>query len=344
MQTIGPPPGITAGMTMRAATSPTLDELIADGRPLGDGRVEVEVDGRRMRLSNLGKVLWPRTGTTKGALIDYVMRISPALLPHIRLRPLTLKRYPDGVEGVKFFEKRCPAHRPDWVLTEPVWSDRHGRMVDYCVVADLPTLIWLANLASIELHVDLHVAGAFETPTVLVFDLDPGPGTGIAECCRVALLLRSTLGGVGLESWAKTSGSKGLQVYVPLNDGRATFEQTKSFARTLAQLFEREASQLVVSRMTRSLRAGKVLIDWSQNDPYKSTICAYSTRARELPTVSAPVTWEEVAEASASGDGTALRFTMDDVLERVARCGDLFADVAAMVQRLPDPGAAPAGA
>jgi bifunctional non-homologous end joining protein LigD len=208
-------------------------------------------------------------------------------------------------------------------------------MVDYCVVADLPALVWLANLAAIELHVDLHVAGAFDRPTVLVFDLDPGPGTGIADCCRVARLLRATLDRLGLASMAKTSGSKGLQVYVPLNDGRATFPQTKAFARTLAQLFEREAPELVVWRMTKSLRPGKVLIDWSQNDPYKSTICAYSTRAKQLPTVSTPVTWDEVDRCAESGNHVALTFTTDDVLRRVAGLGDLFAAAATTVQSLP---------
>jgi bifunctional non-homologous end joining protein LigD len=324
-----------AARASRSPAVPPLDGLIAAGRALGDGRVEVEVEGRRLRLSNLDKVLWPATGTTKRELIDYVMRVSPALLPHIRGRPLTLKRYPDGVEGVKFFEKRCPAHRPEWVQTEPIWSDRHGRMVDYCVVADLPTLVWLANLAAIELHVDLHVAGAFAHPTVLVLDLDPGPGTGIVECCRVAQLLRSTFDRLGLESHAKTSGSKGLQVYAPLNDGDATFDRTKDFARTLAQLFEREAPDLVVWRMTKTLREGKVLIDWSQNDPYKSTICAYSPRAKQLPTVSTPVTWDEVDACADAGDQDALRFAMDDVLQRVAAHGDLFARVATTRQSLP---------
>ena len=335
----GAPGGYARGMATAVRRTPSgpppLDRLIAAGRPLGDGRIEVELEGRRLRLSNLGKVLWPATGTTKRDLIDYMLRVSPALLPHIRGRPLTLKRYPDGVDGVKFFEKRCPAHRPDWVQTEPIWSDRHGGMVDYCVVADLPALVWLANLASIELHVDLHVAGAFDHPTVLVFDLDPGPGTGIADCCRVAQLLRATLDRLALGSLAKTSGSKGLQVYIPLNDGRATFEQTKAFARTLAQLFEREAPELVVWRMTKALRPGKVLIDWSQNDAYKSTICAYSTRAKQLPTVSTPVTWDEVDRCAEAGDPAELTFTTDDVLRRVADLGDLFAAAATTVQSLP---------
>jgi bifunctional non-homologous end joining protein LigD len=316
-------------------TAPRLADLEGDGRPLGDGRVQVEVDGRALKLSNLDKVLWPKTGTTKRDLIDYVLRISPVLLTHIEGRPLTLKRYPDGVDGIKFFEKRCPKHRPDWVPTEPIWSDRHNEMVGYCVVQDTATLVWLANLACIEMHVNLHVAGAFERPTVMVFDLDPGPGTDIVECCRVAKLVRSTLKRVGLECHPKTSGSKGLQVYVPLNADGVTFDQTKAFARELAQTFERESPELVVSRMTKSLRAGKVLIDWSQNDPYKTTICAYSIRAKEEPTVSTPVTWAEVQRCVREEDASLLRFTVDDVLRRVTRRGDLFADVATQVQSLP---------
>ena len=302
-------------------TPPRLADLEAAGRPLGRGRIEVELEGRALKLSNLDKVLWPKTGTTKRDLIDYVLRVSPVLLTHVRGRPLTLKRYPDGVDGIKFFEKRCPSHRPDWVETEPIWSDRHKEMVCYCVVRDTPTLVWLANLACIEMHVNLHVAGAFDRPTVMVFDLDPGPGTDIVECCQVAKLVRTTLKRAGMLCFPKTSGSKGLQVYVPLNSEDVTFEQ--------------EAPELVVSRMTKSLREGKVLIDWSQNDPYKTTICAYSTRAKEEPTVSTPVTWAEVQRCVREDDASVLRFTTDDVLRRVSRRGDLFADVATVVQSLP---------
>jgi bifunctional non-homologous end joining protein LigD len=313
----------------------TLDDLLAHAEELGDGRLEVEVDGRRLRLSNLDKVLWPKTGTTKGELVDYVLRIAPVMLPHISGHPLTLKRYPDGVDGPKFFEKRCPAHRPQWVRTEPVWSDRHHGMIDYCLVCDRPALVWLANLAAIELHVNLHLAGAFERPVMCMFDLDPGPGAGMPECCRVALSLRGMLDRLGLQCYAKTSGSKGLQVAVPLNHPDATFVQTKGFARRVAELFEQEVPDLVVARMDKGARAGKVFIDWSQNDPYKSTICAYSARGRPEPTVSTPVSWDEVERCAESGDTRMLSFTMDAVLERVDRDGDLFGPVVSVVQQLP---------
>jgi bifunctional non-homologous end joining protein LigD len=313
----------------------TLAELLDGGRPLGEGRIQVELDGRKLTLSNLDKVLWPSTGTTKGELIDYVLRLSPVMLPHLHGRPLTLKRYPDGVTGAKFFEKRCPGHRPGWVRTEAIPSERHGGPIDYCVVCDRPTLVWLANLACIELHVDLFLMGTAQRPTTTVFDLDPGPDTDIVDCCRVAQVLRDMLAGVGLESFPKTSGSKGLQVYVPLNDDAVTFERTKSFARTVAELFEHEAPDLVVARMTKSVRRGKVLIDWSQNDPRKSTICAYSTRGREEPTVSTPVRWDEVDLCVKHNDAGLLRFTTADVLRRVDRDGDPFAAVLSVVQRLP---------
>jgi len=314
----------------------TLDDLLATGEQLGDGKIEVEVDGRRLRLSNLGKVLWPKTGTTKGELVDYILRIAPLMLPHISGHPLTLKRYPDGVDGPKFFEKRCPAHRPQWVQTEPVWSDRHRGMVDYCLVCDRPTLVWLANLAAIELHTNLSLAGAFDRPTMCMFDLDPGPGAGMPDCCRVAQALRGMLERLHLECYPKTSGGKGLQVAVPLNHPDAAFEATKSFARTVAELFEQEWPDLVVARMDRSLRGGKVFIDWSQNDPYKSTVCAYSPRGRPEPTVSAPVSWDEVDRCAATGDEKLLRFTMSAVLDRVDREGDLFGPVVSLVQELPD--------
>jgi bifunctional non-homologous end joining protein LigD len=314
----------------------TLDDLLAHAEQLPDSRLEVAVDGRRLRLSNLDKVLWPKTGTTKAELIDYILRIAPVMLPHIKGHPLTLKRYPDGVEGPKFFEKRCPAHRPRWVETEPVWSERHHGMIDYCLVCDRPTLVWLANLAAIELHTNLSLAGAFDRPTTCMFDLDPGPGTGMAECCRVGQALRRMLERVQLESYAKTSGGKGLQVAVPLNHPEASFDRTKSFARTVAELFEQETPDLAVARMDKSLRAGKVFIDWSQNDPYKSTICAYSPRGRPEPTVSTPVSWDEVDRCAEGSDPDMLRFTIDVVLERVDRAGDLFGPVVSLVQQLPD--------
>jgi bifunctional non-homologous end joining protein LigD len=313
----------------------TLDDLLAGAEAQGDGRIEVEVDGRRLRLSNLDKVLWPKTGTTKAELIDYALRIAPVMLPQIKGHPLTLKRYPNGVDGPTFFEKRCPAHRPQWVQTEPVWSDRHHGMIDYCLVCDRPTLVWLANLAAIELHVNLSLAGAFDRPTMCMFDLDPGPGAGIVECCLVAQALQRMLERLGLESYAKTSGGKGLQVAVPLNHPDATFDETKGFARTVAELFEQELPDRVVARMDKSLRAGKVFIDWSQNDPYKSTICAYSPRGRPEPTVSTPVSSDEVERCAERGDPRMLRFTFGSVLERLDREGDLFGPVVSLVQQLP---------
>jgi bifunctional non-homologous end joining protein LigD len=285
--------------------------------------------GRTVKLSNLDKILYPETGFTKRAVIDYYTAVAPVLLAHLRDRPLTVKRYPDGVAGKAFFEKRSPRHRPDWVRTVAVRSERHAT-IDYTVADDLDTLVWLANLAALELHAPLAVAADLEHPTAMVFDLDPGPPAGIPECARVALLLRGTFDELGLASFAKTSGSKGLQVYVPV--AGASFAQTKRFAERLAQLFERTQGELVVSRQARSLRTGKVLIDWSQNDPHKTTICAYSLRARPRPTVSTPVTWDEVGAAL---DGAPLGFEADAVLERVAALGDLFAPVLAGGQALP---------
>ena len=230
-------------------------------------RVEVEVEGRRLSLSNLDKVLYPRAGFTKGEVIDYYTRIAPALLPHLRDRPLTLKRYPNGVDGQYFYEKNCPAHRPDWVRTERV--DKIG----YCVCDDLATLVWLANLADLELHPSLSLYEPITRPTVMAFDLDPGPGTGLAECCEVACLLRDALSALGLESYAKTSGSKGIQVYVPLNvDGVDYDAGTKRLSQALARHLEAQRPELIVSQQRKELRKGKVLIDWSQNDEHKTTV------------------------------------------------------------------------
>jgi bifunctional non-homologous end joining protein LigD len=255
------------------------------------------------------------------------------MLPHLRDRPLTVKRYPDGVEGKAFFEKNSPSHRPAWVRTVAVPSGR-GASTSYTVVDDLDTLLWLANLAALELHVPLAVAGDLARPGAVVFDLDPGPPATIVECCRVALLLEGTFAQLGLASFAKTSGSKGLQVYVPLG-GEVTYAQTKHFSSSLAQLLERAQPDLVVSRMARSLRPGKVLIDWSQNDAHKTTICVYSLRATERPTVSTPVTWDEVRRTLDSGDPRSLAFECDEVLERVIDHGDLFAPLLALEQSLP---------
>jgi bifunctional non-homologous end joining protein LigD len=288
-------------------------------------RVEVEVEGRRLSLSNLDKVMYPAVGFTKGQVIDYYTRVAPALLPHLRDRPLTLKRYPNGVEGKFFYEKRCPPHAPEWVRRERV--DK----IEYCVCDDLPTLVWLANLADLELHPSLSLVDDIDRPTVMAFDLDPGEPAALPECCEVAFLLRDALTQLGLESFAKTSGSKGIQVYVPLNTEDVDYDHgTKALSHALARHLEAQHPKLIVSQQKKELRRGKVLIDWSQNDEHKTTVAVYSLRARERPTVSTPVTWEELEDPSA------LVFEAPDVLERVERHGDLFAPVVELRQELPD--------
>ncbi len=296
--------------------------------------VEVEVEGRALRLSNLDKVLYPEPGFTKAQVIDYYTRVAPALLPHLRGRPLTLKRYPNGVEGGHFYEKECPSHRPDWVNTAriPIRSD--GRSVNFCLADDLPTLVWAANLADLELHTSLARAEEITRPTMMVFDLDPGPPAGVLECARVALALRDLLAPLGLESWVKTSGSKGLQAYVPLNV-ETSYEETKPFALAVAQLLERDQPELVVSRMRKDLRGGKVLVDWSQNDEHKTTVCVYSLRAKERPMVSTPLRWEEVERALEAEDASPLAFASDAALARIEEHGDLFAPVLEREQPLP---------
>ncbi|HEX6582175.1 MAG TPA: non-homologous end-joining DNA ligase [Thermoleophilaceae bacterium] len=294
-------------------------------------RVEVEVEGRRLSLSNLDKVMYPETGFTKGQVIDYYTRVAPVLLPHLRDRPLTLKRYPNGVEGGHFYEKQCPSHAPEWVRSEPV--ELSSKTIRFCVCDDLPTLVWLANLADIELHPSLSKLPEVERPTLMAFDLDPGPPAGIPECCEVALILRDALNRIGLESFAKTSGSKGLQVYVPLNVEGVDYDHgTKRLSQALARHLEAEHPKLIVSSQRKQLRKGKVLIDWSQNDEHKTTVSVYSLRARERPTVSTPLAWDEVA----AGNADALVFEAADVLERVGERGDLFAPVAELEQRLPE--------
>lgn len=294
---------------------------------------EVDIEGRRLRLSNLHKVLYPATGFTKGQVIDYYVRIAPWLLPHLRRRPLTLKRYPDGVTGGHFYEKNCPKHRPPWVKTVPVWSEGNERNIDFCLVDDLATLVWAANLADLELHTALHRAERIERPTVLAFDLDPGAPATIVECCRVALILREMFTSLGMQCFPKTSGSKGMQVYVPLNTP-ATYDDTKAFARSVAELLEREQPELVVSKMKKDLRRSKVFVDWSQNDIHKTTVCVYSLRAKDRPTVSTPLTWDEVEEGAA-GDPELLVFTSDEAIARAERMGDLFAPVLELKQKLP---------
>lgn len=311
--------------------------LLDSGRRVRDG-VEVEVEGRVLKLTNLDKVLYPKAGFTKADLIGYYAAVAPVLLPHLHDRPLTLKRYPNGVQGNFFYEKQSPAHRPDWVQTIAVWSRHSKRDIHFTLCQDLPTLVWLANLADIELHPSLSLAQEVQRPTTLAFDLDPGPPASIVECCEVALELRAMFNQLGLSAFAKTSGSKGLQVYVPLNDPDVTYEQTKPFAHAVADLFEQRRPELVVSEMAKSERTGKVLVDWSQNDEHKTTVNVYSLRAKDRPTVSTPVEWSEVESCRDQADPELLVFDADAVLARVAERGDLFAEVNSLHQPLPELG------
>lgn len=297
----------------------------------------VDIEGRRLSLSNLDKVLYPEAGFTKGQVIDYYVRIAPVLLPHLVGRPLTLKRYPNGVSGMFFYEKNCPRHRPEWVGTAPIWSEGNHRWMDYCLAQNLPTLVWAANLASLELHTSLSCAAAMPHPSAIVFDLDPGEPANIVQCCQVGLWVRDAFTRFGLRSFAKTSGSKGLQIYIPLNSG-ISYEETKPFAHQMALTLERKHPDLVVSDMKKSLRTGKVLVDWSQNDEHKTTVCVYSLRARPHPTVSTPVSWAEVGRCLESGNPASLEFTAPQVLERVERHGDLFASLLSLHQQLPEIG------
>ena len=302
--------------------------------PASRGAREVEVDGRQVRLTNLDKVLYPKAGFTKAEVIDYYARVADALLPHLSGRPLTLKRYPEGVEGQFFYEKRCPGHRPDWVATAPVWVDRRAGEIDFCVCEDRATLIWLAQLASLELHPSLALARHLERPTVLAFDLDPGPPADVVDCAAVALRLRDLFADLGAECFAKTSGSKGMQVYLPLNRP-LTYEETKPYAQAIARLLEKQSPDRVVSRMAKELRGGRVFVDWSQNHRKKTTVAVYSLRAKARPTVSTPLEWSEVEATAESGDPDELVFDSAAVLERVDRHGDLFAPVLELEQALP---------
>src|SRR3954462_4249222 len=276
-------------------------------------KAELVVEGKKVPVSNLNKVLYPKAGFTKGQVIDYYIRIAPVLLPHLRDRPLTMKRYPNGVDQQFFYEKNCPTHRPNWVKTAKVWSEGNNRIMHYCLAQDLPTLVWAANLADLELHTSLARKKDVAKPTVMVFDLDPGAPADIVLCCQVGLWLRDLLASMKLESFPKTSGSKGLQVYVPVNTA-VTFDQTKDLSRSLAQYLEREHPKLVTSNMSKALRKGKVFVDWSQNDEHKTTICGYSLRAKQEPTVSTPVTWKEVENCLKQKKADLLKFRCDQVL------------------------------
>ena len=281
-------------------------------------------------------MLYPAAGFHKAEVIDYYVRVAPAILPHLQGRGITLRRYPDGVDGTSFFEKRCASHRPDFVQVALGPGDRRGG-IEYCVLGDTASLAWAANMAGLEIHVPMaRTADDVETPTMVVFDLDPGEPATITECCQVALDIRDVLGRLGFELFPKTSGSKGLQLYLPLNTP-ATHEGASGFALAVAQLLEKHHPDRVLSQMTKALRTGKVFVDWSQNSRHKTTIGPYSLRARPQPTVSTPVTWDEVDDAAG---GAPLSFTAPEVLERVDALGDLFAPTLTLEQELPDvPGA-----
>lgn len=292
-------------------------------------RSEVRVGDRTLSLSNLDKVLWPDTGFTKGQLIDYYGAVADVMLPHLRRRPITLRRWPDGIAGQSFFQKHCPKHRPDWVDSVEMGG------VGYCLIEEPAALVWAANLAAIELHPGLAQAPALDTPTAVVFDLDPGPPADLLTCVQVAFHLRECLDRVELRAWPKTSGSKGLQLFVPLNSG-ATYDQTRAFALGLAQVLEEQHPDLIVSAMDPAKRSKKVMIDWSQNTASKTTVAVYSVRARPEPTVSTPVTWDELQEALDRQDASGLVFLPDAVRERLERHGDLQAPVLTTSQTLPE--------
>ncbi len=295
---------------------------------------QITIGAKRLTLSNLDKVLYPAVHFTKAQVIDYYRRIAPVLLPHLRNRPLTLKRFPNGVRKDFFYEKRCPSFRPPWIKTAPLWSKTNQETISYCLINDSASLVWAANLASLKLHTSLARFQKPAQPTMMVFDLDPGPDADIIDCAQVAIWLRDFLKGRRLDCFPKTSGSKGLQLYVPLNSAVA-FDQTKDFARKTAERLAADHPEQVLSQMARHLRKGKIFIDWSQNDSHKTTVCAYSLRAKERPTVSAPLRWTEVEMALSDHSGGSLSFEAEAALKRVKKFGDLFAPVLEVKQKLP---------
>lgn len=310
-------------------SSPGLAPRAAGAGSRAGRTASAEIGGRQLNLSNLDKVLWPATGTTKGDMVNYYAQIAPVMVPHLAGRAVTLKRYPDGVEKGSFYEKNCPSHKPPWVGTVSMGD------VNYCLVEEEAALVWLANLAAIELHPTLAGKADLGSPTSVVFDLDPGAPADVLTCARVALLVRDVLEQLHLAAWVKTSGSKGLQLYVPLNSG-ATYERSTPFAKAIARLLEKRHPDLVLSYQLRAARAGKVLIDWSQNVASKTTVSVYSLRARPEPTVSTPLTWDEVEDALAGGDASRLSFQWPDVLDRARQMGDLMADLLTRQQELAD--------
>ena len=301
---------------------------------MAEQRTVVQIDGREVGLSNLDKVLYPETGTTKAEVIEYYARIAPVMLPHLEGRCLTLKRFPNGVTSDGFYEKRCPKHRPEWIDVALGPGDRNGQ-IGYCRFDEPAALVWAANMAALELHVPMALAEDLETPKAVVFDFDPGAPAAMRECCQVALSVRDVLGAVGLQGWPKTSGSKGLQLYVPLNTP-CTHEQAADFALAVGQLLEQRERDRVTTTMAKAVRPGKIFVDWSQNARHKTTIGVYSMRARPAPTCSTPVSWDEVEECA--DGGPELRFTWRDVLQRIEDIGDLFEGVLTTVQELPRAG------
>ena len=296
-------------------------------------RETVEIDHHELSISNLDKVLYPESGFTKGQVLDYYVRVAPVILPHLKGRPLTLKRYPNGVDSMFFYEKRCPTHKPDWIKTVRVHSTKSGDIF-FCTIDGPAALAWVANLASIELHVLLSRDPNVDRPTAVAFDFDPGPPAGILEACRALLMVKKVLDHLGLESFPKTSGGKGIHLYVPLNTPGMTFDHTKEFAHNLAMLLEREHPEQITSNPLKVKRTGKVFMDWSQNDFHKTTVCAYSLRARSQPTVSTPVTWAEIDKAVKKKKPEVLHFESEDVMKRIDAHGDLFAPVLKLKQKL----------
>jgi bifunctional non-homologous end joining protein LigD len=294
----------------------------------------VEIAGRRLSLSNLNKDLYPAYGFTKAQILEYYRRMARFILPHLQDRALTLKRYPEGVAQDFFFEKRCPSHRPAWVKTAPVRLE-NGEQMTVCLANDLSTLIWVANLASLELHVPLARAASPDTPDSMVFDLDPGEPADILDCARVALILRDLLIPLGLAGYVKTSGQKGLHVYVPLNRSDTTFQDTKKFSKTVAEIMQKNYPDLVTAKMAKEYRKGRVFINWEQNDSKKTMICVYSLRAREKPMVSFPLAWEELEHLAGQDDPEKLQVIHSEAVSRAEKQGDLFQELLVKKQQLP---------
>ncbi|MFN2587388.1 MAG: non-homologous end-joining DNA ligase [Actinomycetota bacterium] len=297
--------------------------------------MKVRAGRRSVDVTNPDNVFYPERGFTKADVVRYYQDAAPVLLPHLKNRLVTLKRYPDGVEGGFFYEKQCPRHRPEWVRTAPM-RRKDGKIIHYCLLNDRAALAWASNLANLELHTSLARADRLDRPRSLVFDLDPGEGTDVLDCARVALWVRAVFENLGLESFAKTSGSKGIQTFVPVSAG-ATFDATRAWAHAVAVRLASEHPDAIVTRQAKAERVGKVLIDWSQNDDHKTTVCVYSLRARPRPTVSTPVTWAEIEAAAESGDASALAFESHEALARVEEHGDLFEPVLKLRQKLPPP-------